>query len=181
MKKIIGILVLLITISAFAEEPASKITGAFGFKLGERLPDDARTHKCGNMLEYHFTPKKLFRKMDEYHVYIVPGTRQIYRILATGKIKEKLVAVQEFNTICSLIGKKYKLKPETSAKREDYKLKLYQSGHQAISVILSTVSKNINGKKIYIVTIFYSDDMLYHSANEKTIKKITGINYCKIR
>ena len=72
MKRLIPILLLLVSGVAHAEEP---ITGAFGLKFGEAVDGSMkRVEKGDGYLRYTFTPESIVNPFTSYHVYVTSSS-----------------------------------------------------------------------------------------------------------
>ena len=82
MKRLIPILLLLVSGVAHAEEP---ITGAFGQVLGEVADENLeRSYKGDGYIKYTFTPEAITKPFTRYGVEVTPVKRLIFDITAWG-------------------------------------------------------------------------------------------------
>jgi hypothetical protein len=103
---ILSIIVLLFSTQLQA---ASKIKGAFGVKLGQKLHGGLQPIITGSIVsgKYRITPPKTLEDFSNYMVDVVPTTKKIYRISADHVLPTNVLCEKKGFELVSILNRKY--------------------------------------------------------------------------
>ena len=107
-----GILFFLIVFipSLPALAGSEAVTGAFGLSFGQVLDSSQReqlgTEKNGG-IEYRFTPDHPYQPLNEYSVFVTPGSRRVYKIQGVGNFHSMKSCRQSLSDLEAVLEEKY--------------------------------------------------------------------------
>jgi hypothetical protein len=88
---------------------ASKIKGAFGIELGAKLHSGLKPQISGSIVEgnYKVSPPKQLDSFSNYKVWIVPTTKNIYKISADHTLPSSIACEKKGFELVSILNRKY--------------------------------------------------------------------------
>lgn len=170
MKKIVMSVAVLMTLLCVAGAERWTINGAFGWKLGDRLPDDTElkaVNEEGTL--YRFRPEQPFREYTRYYLEITPKTRLIYSISTSQAFDNKEASELEIHALIELLRKRYpRLKPAHTSFGKSSLLVFGEprrSPKRKISIYSETSDRT--DKNPYYVGLTYKDVTLEEQAKKE--------------